>query len=436
MLTQGEDVEVHALARRGWSVSAIARHLDRDRKTVRAYLTGDRQPGRRASAKPDPLAPFAAYLAARLADDPHIWASALFDELVPLGYCLSYVSFARQLRLAGLRPHCEACAGVAGRDTIEIAHPPGEEIQWDWFERRNAPWGGTAYVLLGTLPHSSRVRGVLSDSLDQPHLIEAMDGVLRRHGGTARIWRTDRLATVIVPGSGDVQPSFAPVAKYYGTVVEPCPPRRGNRKGAVESSVRYVCGRWWRTMTATAPAGAQSSLDAFCAGPADARGRRADGTWTTVGALADAEPLLALPAMPYPATVTVTRLVGANAAVAFRGNFYSVPPGLAGTPVQCRHRLGTGTLEVSSPAGVALASHRLAPAGAGILVRIPGHRAELERAVLSAFTTKAPCQRKGNHPPGAAARAEAARLLAGLGPDVTVDLARYAELAGLAEVTR
>jgi hypothetical protein len=20
----------------------------------------------------------------------------------------------------------------------------GEEIQWDWFERRNAPWGGTA----------------------------------------------------------------------------------------------------------------------------------------------------------------------------------------------------------------------------------------------------------------------------------------------------
>ena len=54
----------------------------------------------------------------------------------------------------GLRPHCEACRGVKGRDTIEIEHPPGEEIQWDWFERRRAPWGGTAYVLLGTLPHS------------------------------------------------------------------------------------------------------------------------------------------------------------------------------------------------------------------------------------------------------------------------------------------
>ncbi len=128
MLTQGEDVEVHALARRGWSVSAIARHLDRDRKTVRAYLTGARQPGRRATVKPDPLAPFAAYLSARFADDPHLWATALFDEVVPLGYGLSYMSFARQLRRAGLRPHCEACAGVSGRETIEIAHPPGEEI--------------------------------------------------------------------------------------------------------------------------------------------------------------------------------------------------------------------------------------------------------------------------------------------------------------------
>ena len=430
MLTQGEDVEVHALRRRGWSVSAIARHLDRDRKTVRAYLRGERQPGVRVGVRPDPLAPFAAYLAARFTDDPHLWASALYDEVVPLGYGLSYVSFARQLRRAGLRPHCGACAGVSGRETIEIPHPAGEEIQWDWFERRNAPWGGTAYVLLGTLPHSSRVRGVLAESLDQPHLIEAMDAVLRRHGGTPRVWRTDRLATVIVPGTRDVQPSFAPVAKYYGVVVQPCPPRRGNRKGSVESSVRYVCGRWWRTMTAATPAQAQSSLDVFCAGPADARARRtAAGGTTTVGALAGAEPLLALPAAPYPATVIASRVVGANAAVAFRGNSYSVPPGLAGAQVQCRRRLGTSTLEICSAAGVVLAGHRLAPDGAGTMVRTPEHRAELERVVLSAFTTDHPCQRKANHPPGAAARAEAARLLAGLGGEVTVNLARYAELA-------
>ena len=35
MLTWEDDVEVHALHKRGWSISAIARHTGRDRKTVR-----------------------------------------------------------------------------------------------------------------------------------------------------------------------------------------------------------------------------------------------------------------------------------------------------------------------------------------------------------------------------------------------------------------
>jgi transposase len=38
MLTEEDDVEIHALAKRGWSIAAIARHTGRDRKTVRAYL--------------------------------------------------------------------------------------------------------------------------------------------------------------------------------------------------------------------------------------------------------------------------------------------------------------------------------------------------------------------------------------------------------------
>lgn len=430
MLTWGEDVEAHALKERGWSISAIARHLDRDRRTIRGYLNGERQPGRRASSTPDPLAPFEDYLRARFADDCHLWASALYDEVVALGYARSYPSFVRQVRQRGLRPHCERCSGVKGRDTIEIDHPAGEEIQWDWFERRRAPWGGTAYVLLGTLPHSSRTRGVLAESLDQAHLIEAMDAVMRRLGGTARVWRTDRLATVIVPGTAEVQPSFAPVAKHYGAIVEPCPPRRGNRKGAVESAVRFTSGRWWRTMTATTPEEAQLSLDRFLAGPGDARERRLpNGARTTVGALADAEPLLALPSLPFPATIEVGRVVADNATVAFRGNRYSVPPGLSGVELALRHRLGSGRLEVHSPAAALLVTHRLAPPGAGTIVRTPEHQAALETVVLSAFTTERPCDRKSNRPPGPEALAEAAKLLGDEGNAVVVDLALYAQLA-------
>ena len=47
---------------------------------------------------------FVPYLRAPFADDPQVWASALFDEVVPLGYLRSYPSFVRQVRAAGLRP--------------------------------------------------------------------------------------------------------------------------------------------------------------------------------------------------------------------------------------------------------------------------------------------------------------------------------------------
>ena len=70
MLTQGESVEAHALRERGWSVSAIARHLGRDRKTVRAYLSGKREPGRRRPAAPDRFELYEAYC--QVAGEPEL----------------------------------------------------------------------------------------------------------------------------------------------------------------------------------------------------------------------------------------------------------------------------------------------------------------------------------------------------------------------------
>src|SRR5690349_831373 len=86
MFTQEEDVDAHALRRAGWTISAIARHLGRDRKTIRTYLAGERTAGQRLPAGPDEFEPFVAYCRARLAEDPHVWATTLFDEVRGLGY--------------------------------------------------------------------------------------------------------------------------------------------------------------------------------------------------------------------------------------------------------------------------------------------------------------------------------------------------------------
>ena len=253
MISQGEDLEAHALRRQGWSISAIARHLDRDRKTNRASLNGQREPGKRKPAvEADPFDTFEAYVRQRFVDDPHAWSITVFDEVTAAGYVGAYPTFTRQSRTRSLRPPCEACAPARGRAAAVIPHPPAVETQWDWVEFPDPPeyweWGKTAHGLLGTLARSGRLRGRLSPSMDQAHLIEGLDDVCRRLGGVTQRWWFDRMATVVSPGSGKGTASFVPVAKHYGVGIDICPPRRGNCKGVVEKAIHGAPKRWWRTL--------------------------------------------------------------------------------------------------------------------------------------------------------------------------------------------
>lgn len=86
--------------------------LGRDRKTVRAYLSGDRQAGVRVSAVEDGLDRVEPYVRQRLSDDRHVWATVIYDEIGELGSDQSYPTFTRKLRERDLRPRCEACAVV------------------------------------------------------------------------------------------------------------------------------------------------------------------------------------------------------------------------------------------------------------------------------------------------------------------------------------
>ena len=338
MLTWENDVEASALRKQGWTISAIARHLGHDRKTIRDYLEGKRTAGVRVRTTPDPFEEFVEYARIRLADDPHLWATALFDEVVALGYAGSYPSFTRGLRARALRPHCEPCQASKGRDHAIIDHPPGAETQFDWLELPDPPaswgWGSTAHLFVGALSHSSKWRAVLAESEDQPHLVEAIDQVVRRLGGCTKTWRFDRMTTVCHPATGRITATFGPIAKYYGVTIKICPSRHGNRKGVVEKGNHSLAQRWWRTLPDDVdPTQAQASLDEFCARVGDTRRRSLDQTRTTVGELAAAEPLVAPPALAYPATVIVERVVTAQALVAFRGNSYSVGPGMTGATV-------------------------------------------------------------------------------------------------------
>lgn len=437
MLTREEDVDAHALRRQGWTISAIARHLGRDRKTIRAYLNGEQEAGQRRLA-PDGFAPYLEYCRQRLADDPHLWATALFDEIVELGYRGGYSTFTRGLRRYDVRPHCDPCHSTRGRDVAIIGHPPGEEIQFDWLELPDPPgdWGvgAHAHLLVGALAHSGRWRAVLAESEDFPHLVQGLDQVVRKLGGTARRWRFDRMATVCYPSSGQVTAAFAGVAKYYGVGVDVCPSRRGNRKGVVEKANHSAAQRWWRTVPDDLSVEqAQSGVDKLPM-RMDERRRTVGGVRTTVAELAESEPLLGLPALPFPAELSVERTVTAQSLVPFEGNFYSVPPGLPGARVAVVHRLGEDFLNIATAGRAVIARHRRAVRGSGQTIRDAGHVIALERSVLASFSDRAPCKSKVRRPPTDAALAEAERLRQGhatgsTAERVVIDLSHYAAVA-------
>jgi transposase len=426
MLTEEDDVEIYALAARGWSVSAISRHTGRDRKTVRSYLAAPKVP--RVPA-PSCLEPYRAYIEARFEDDPHLEATVLYRELVDAGFGRAYTTLVGELRRLELRPVCLVCAHRRGDQvTTEIDHPAGEEIQWDWLElaAEDVPWGEAAYVLVGALSHSGRFRGVFCEQMTFGHLAGAMHDILVALGGTPRVWRTDRMATIVTPQTARITADAAALAKHYGTQIAVCLARRAQRKGVVEKAIQYLTRSWWRTAAVATLGDAQRSLDAWSVRVADQRKRPAG----TVSQIAAVELLRALPAQAYPAQIAVERKVSRAALTAFEGNHYSVPPAHAGRTVTVTWRISEAMLRIVGAHGEIVAEHRRVPAGAGQTVRCAEHAAMLQTAVLAAFTTKDACRRKPNLPPGDSALAELARLR-GLDPGgaKVISLADYAALA-------
>jgi transposase len=418
MLTQEDDVEIHALARRGWSISAIARHTGRDRKTVRRYLAGEGG-GQRQVKAPSCLDPFRAYIAARFAEDPHLLLSVLHRELAAEGFDRCYSSLVKEVRRLELRPICPSCKHCRDKaPTVEIDHPAGEEIQWDWLELGETPWGRPAYVLVGALSHSGRFRAAFCEQMTLGHLAAAIHPVLVGLGGSARSWRVDRMATAVIPGTDRLNPRFGELAKHYGAQVAICPAHRPQRKGVVEAAIKYLTRSWWRSARVESPSLAQDAMERWCVDVADRR-RRGAGT---VADLAEQEPLA-----PLPARIEVERVVSRSALVAFESNHYSVPAAYARRRVIVSMAVGEPTLRVSTVAGELIATHRAAPSGAGQRVRSAAHAAGLEQAVLAAFTTKAPCAPKRNRPPGQQALAELAALH-GQDRAPAASLGQYAEL--------
>ncbi|MGW2253179.1 Mu transposase domain-containing protein [Kitasatospora sp. NPDC001660] len=415
MLSSEEYREVCTLRRQGWSVSAIARCLGRDRKTVRAYLNGERTVGVRAVAHNEFLR-FVPYCQQRLDDDPHLRANVLHSEIVELGYDGAYSTFTRALRKYLTRPRCGLCHPGRASPTRGTT----EDVQFDWVQLPAPPvewdYGRQAYLLMGSLTRSGRWRAALTDANDLPHCVEAVDQVLRRLGGTGERWLFDRTPPVCSP-AGKVTAAFHEIAIYYAASIA-IRPRTGPSVPATRAR-RSIVLHWWDTTAGDL--GMQAAQDSL-----DRLAERSDGWRRRAGC--DARALLPLPAVPFPARICVQRRVDLHGLVSFEGNFYLLPADLAGSEVGIRWRLDEPHLSITTTRGAVIACFLRAPRGAGHTVAGRSGSVTLERPTRT-FGARAQTCTAGRilRPRSRAALAEAQALARYDGEEPTRPLPRTAE---------
>ena len=435
MLSERSSVDIHALKRQGMTISEIARRTNHDRKTIRAYLNGERQPGmrertipglvrrvrrlrhRETDRGPAPVGGDAARRAATARLRGVVSDADAADSCPRAASGVHRVRARHQTRKRGHR------APARGGDPVRLGRD-ARSARALGFGRK------TAYVLVGSLAHSGVWRGVISPSMDTPHLLAAMTTLLALLGGLTKTWRFDRMRTVLDHRTGDLVPQFAAFAKHHGVTAVVCRPRSGNRKGVVEKNNHTATQRWWRTLPDDLTLEqAQASLNTFAAGQDDRRREGELGT-TTASALFVNERLRPLPAVVFPVIITEERTATRQALIDWRGNRYSVPPELAAAKVEVRQRLGADIIDIATASGTVVARHQVAEPGLGVTIRDSGHVTALEAIAMASATPGRPHRRKDRIPPGSAAlRAAAALTSAAAQPSTVISLAAYEQAA-------
>ncbi len=361
---------IHQRRGAGTSVSAIARELELDRKTVRSCLAQLAwQPYRREPAAPTMLDPHRAWLAER-APQVHYSARILWQELRgQRGFAGCYET----VKLA-VRP-LRAAATVAALTQRRFETAPGEQAQCDWGQVSVALGGVRCrlHVFVMTLGYSRRGFALGFERERMPDLLAAHEAAFAHFGGRCESLLYDRMRTVVLgthEGRPRLNATFAAFAAHWGFTPRLCQPYRAQTKGKVESGVKYVKRNF-------VPGRVFADLDDFnaqlAAWQAEVADQRIHGTThqRPLERFAD-EARALVPTAGQPSFLAATvrdRVVADDWLVSIDANRYSVPFALIGKTVQVVREGGNWVIRHR---GAVVAEHAVLAGRAQLSVR-PEH---------------------------------------------------------------
>lgn len=225
----------------GASIRQVARRVKVSRKTVRKVLAPEPRRISTPRSRLRLLDPYDDVVRQALRDDEAIKAPAVLERLRAVGYT-GGITVVRE-RLRALRP------AVDREPFLTLEHPPGRQLQVDWFDAGFLLPGLPRRVsgFVAVLPYSRMLylEFVLSQRFGS--FVRCMERATAFFGGVAHVDVFDGMKTVVLGRDGGaprLHSGFIEYARVRGFAITVCTPRKPYQKGSVERGVGFVRTRF------------------------------------------------------------------------------------------------------------------------------------------------------------------------------------------------
>ncbi len=311
-----------------WRVGTIATELGVHHETVKGALALAGRVRAMRVVRASVLDPFLAFMREVLEGHPRLRATRLFVMLRERG-CPASVRQVRR-KVADLRP-------TRHEAFVRRRMFAGEEAQVDWASFGKVTVGGAERLLSLFVMTLSYSRAIFLEFFFDQTLASFLRGHVRAFaslGGVPRVLLYDNLRAAVSERRGAAvrfNPRLIELAAHYHFAPRACRPARGNEKGIVERSIRYVRDSFFAARPFTTLSDFNRQAREWREHIAHARPWASDDRQTVAEAWAEETPrLLPLPQHPFDTDEMVPVSSGKTIYVRFDKNDYSIPPACVG----------------------------------------------------------------------------------------------------------
>lgn len=222
-----------------WPIGTIARQLGLHHSTVRRVLGLQSVASQdQSTSRPTLIAPYRDFVEQTLEKYPRLHASRVFEMVRARGYRGGVAQVRRYVRTVRPTPKAEAY--------LRLSTLPGEQAQVDWGSFGKITVGSaqrnlSCFVLVLSWSRGMYARFMLDQTLES--FMRGHISAFEALGGVPRTILYDNLKSVVLERDGDAirfHPRLLELAGHYHFVPKPCAPYRGNEKGKVERTIRYL----------------------------------------------------------------------------------------------------------------------------------------------------------------------------------------------------